>query len=188
MAYSHFKNSKASTKKYEPIYLNTFEVLLTPPAGISPGVGNGGGNLMLEHVKKVTGLDFDKNPGVVEQNYKFSKRRYAGAKPETTTVDITIDFEINLNENNSMYIFDTLRKWSNIVYDPMTGAMGLKSEYSGSALISIPNKKGDIFRKIRIPNFWPMSAINAMELDYQSTELYSISLTFAGENYEDVWV
>lgn len=187
MALPHYKNSKASTSKYEPIFLNQFEVILTPPTGIDPGVGNNGANLMMEHVKKVTGLELDKNPGVVDQHYKFAKRRYAGSKPETTTQDIVIDFEVNLNEANSMYIFKTLRLWNDLIYNPMTGAMGLKKDYSGSGIITIFNKAGDIFRKVRIPVMFPMTAINPMELDYQSIELWSISVTFAAENIEDIF-
>ena len=188
MSLPHYRNSKSSMSSYEVVYLNQFEVVLTPPAGIDPGTGNNGQNLLLEQVKKVSGLELDKNPGVVEQHYKFAKRRYAGAKPETTTLDITIDFEVNLNEANSMFTFKTMRQWSDLVYNPMTGAMGLKKDYTGSGIITIFNKAGDIFRRVRLPVMWPMSAINAMELDYQSTEIYSLSVTFAADFYEDVFV
>lgn len=185
---SHYKNSKAGMNNFEPVYLNLFEVTLIPPAGIDPGTGQNGQNLMLEHVKKVSGLDLDKNPGVVEQHYKFAKRRYAGAKPETTTMDVVIDFEVNLNDVNSMYIHKTLRQWSDLIYNPLTGGMGLKRDYVGSGLIVIFNRAGDIFRRVRIPVMWPITNIPPMELDYQSTEVYSISLTFAADYWEDVFI
>lgn len=186
--FSHYKSSKAAMKNYEPAYLNMFEVTLIPPHGIDPGVGQNGQNLLLEQVKKLAGLELDKNPGTVEQFYKFAKRRYAGAKPETTTMDITIDFEINLNDANSMYTFKTLRAWSDLVYNPVTGAMGLKNAYAGSGLITIFNRQGDIYRRVRLPVMWPISPINAMELDYQSTEVYVLSLTFAADYWEDVFI
>lgn len=185
---SHYKNSKAGMNNFEPVYLNLFEVTLVPPTGIASGTGQNGQNLILEHVKKVSGLELDKNPGVVEQNYKFAKRRYAGSKPEVTTMDIVIDFEINLDDANSMYIFKTLRQWSDLIYNPMTGGMGLKRDYVGSSLITMFNRQGDIFRRVRIPVIWPMSAINPMELDYQSTEVYSLSLTFAVDYWEDIFI
>ena len=188
MGLSHYKNSKASMKNFEPVFLNSFEVTLVPPTGIDAGTGNNGQNLLLEHVKKVSGLELDKNPGTVDQYYKFAKRRYAGAKPESTTLDITIDFEVNLSDANSMYTFKTLRQWSDLIYNPMTGAMGLKNDYVGSGLITIFNKAGDIFRKVRLPVMWPMSAINPMELDYSSTEVYMLSLTFAADYWEDAFV
>jgi hypothetical protein len=172
---------------YEPVFLNQFEISITPPTGIDPGQGQGGGNLLLEQVKKISGLEVDKNPGVVEQYYKFAKRRYAGARPETTTIDMTVDFEINLNDANSMYVFKTLRQWSDVIYNPLTGAQGLKADYVGSAVVTIFNKKGQIFRKLRMPSVFPMSPISPMEFDYQSQEIYSISITFAVDYWEDVY-
>jgi len=183
----HFKNSKAAMNNWEPVFLNQFEVNLIPPTGIDPGTGQSGGSLLLEQVKKITGLELDKNPGVVEQYYKFAKRRYAGARPETTTMDVTIDFEINLNDANSMYTFKTLRQWSDLIYNPMTGSMGLKKDYAGSGIVTIFNKNGNIFRKIRMPNIFPMSPITPMELDYQSQEIYIMSVTFAVDYWEDVF-
>jgi hypothetical protein len=165
-----------------------FEVTLVPPTGIDPGAGQNGQNLILEQVKSISGLELDKNPGVVEQHYKFAKRRYAGAKPETTTMDVTINFEVNLNDANSMYTFKTLRQWSDLIYNPLTGGMALKKDYVGSALITMFNRQGDIFRRVRIPVTWPITAINAMELDYQSTEVYAISLTFAADYWEDIFI
>lgn len=184
----HYKNSKAAMNNFEPVYLNLFEVTLIPPTGIDPGVGNNGQNLLLEQVKKITGLELDKNPGTVEQFYKFAKRRYAGPKPETTTMDVTIDFEINLNDANSMYVFKTLRQWSDLVFNPLTGAMALKKDYVGSGLVTMFNRNGDIYRRVRMPVIWPMSPITPMELDYQSTELFIISLTFAADYWEDVFI
>lgn len=186
MALPHYKNSKAGMNNYEPVYLNLFEVTIVPPTGIDPGAGQNGQNLLMEQVLKVSGLELDKNPGVVEQHYKFAKRRYAGSKPETTTMDVVIDFEVNLNDANSMYTYKTLRQWNDIIYNPMTGAMGLKRDYVGSGLITMFNRAGDIFRRVRIPAWFPMTALPPMELDYQSTEVYQLSITFAVDYWEDV--
>ena len=183
----HFRNSKAAISNWEPVYLNQFEVTILPPGGIDPGQGNNGQNLMLEQVRKISGLELDKNPGVVEQHYKFAKRRYAGAKPETTTMDLTIEFEVNLNEANSMYTFKTLRQWSDLIYNPLTGGQGLKKDYTGSMIVTIFNKAGQIFRKVRLPNVFPMAPITPMELDYQSTELWVVTMTFAADYWEDVF-
>ena len=94
----HFSSSKAAVQLYEPVYLNQFEVLIQPPAGISNPLGNGGRTLLVENVLSVTGLAVDKNPGVAEQRYKFSKRRYAAAAVDDTGVKIRLDFETNLDD------------------------------------------------------------------------------------------
>lgn len=184
----HYKNSKAAMNNLEPVYLNLFEVTLTPPTGIDPGVGSNGQNLLLEQVKKISGLELDKNPGTVEQFYKYAKRRYAGAKPETTTLDFTVDFEVNLSDVNSMYTFKTLRQWSDLIYNPLTGGTGLKKDYIGSGVVTMFNRTGNIHRRVRFPVIWPISPITPMELDYQSTDIFIISVTFAADYWEDIFI
>ena len=63
--------------------------------------------------------------------------------------------------------------------------MGLKNNYVGSGLITIFNKEGSIFRKVRLPAMWPITPISPMELDYQSTDVWVLSLTFAADFWED---
>ena len=184
----HYRSAKAATNNYEPLYLNQFELTLSPPAGIVAGTGNNGQPILLEHVKKISGLDVDKNPGTVEQYYKFAKRRYAGARPETTTIDFTVDFEVNLNDANSAYVFKTMRQWSDLIYNPLTGAMGLKKDYVGSGVLIIFNKAGGVYRRLRFPTVWPISAINPFDLDYLSQDLYTLSLTFAADYWEDTFI
>jgi len=92
----HYKNSEASMKGYEPVYTNLFEVMVVPPLSIQ---SSWPGELMIEQIIKVGGLDIDKVPGAgVSQTYKGWTRSYADSKLDTTTVDITIDFEVNINE------------------------------------------------------------------------------------------
>jgi len=106
----HYTSSKASVNKYEPIFLNQFEVTITPPTAIPVQAGNpGAANILLEQVTRVSGLQVDQNAGEITQQYKFAKRYYSGAAPQRTGLDVDIEFEINLNENNSMYVFKTLR-------------------------------------------------------------------------------
>ena len=46
----HFTNSLAATKYYEPFYQNLFEVSILPPPTVA------GGEILLEHVRKIGGL------------------------------------------------------------------------------------------------------------------------------------
>ena len=94
----YWTNSTAAVKYYEPIYLNQFEVIITPPAVIGgPNV-----SLLVEHVTKLTGLpELESSGTIVEQKYKFATRSYAGPAPDKTTVDLAISFTVNLNEENN---------------------------------------------------------------------------------------
>ena len=106
----HFSSSKAAVQLYEPVYLNQFEVLIQPPVAVSNPLGNAGRTLLVENVLNISGLAVDKNPATAEQRYKFSRRRYAAAAVEDTGVKVRIEFETNLDDNNSNYVFKTLRR------------------------------------------------------------------------------
>ena len=175
----HYQNSLFGINKYEPVYLNQFEVLITPPAAVL------GGPILVQQVTSITGLGVDKTPAATQQKYKFAVRNYAGAKPEQTVFDLTVNFTVNLNDANSMYVFKTLRQWTDLIYNPLTGAMGIKRDYTGTIVLSIFNKQGDVFRRITCRDCFPISPIGAMELDYSGTELYDISLQWAVDYWDD---
>jgi hypothetical protein len=187
----HFNQSTAARNYYEPVYLNQFEVLITPPAAITEAATQFQGEFILtQQVKSISGLAVDIQPSApVEQYYKFATRRYAGGEPSTSDMDMTIDFEVNLNSANSMTIYKILRQWSDLIYNPLTGAMGLKRDYVGSVLISVFNKQGDVFRRIRIPSCFISEPINAMDLDYdQGNSIYSLSVTWKCDYWEDTFL
>ena len=186
----HFTSSKAAVQLYEPVYLNQFEVIIQPPAGVALEQGNNGRSLLVENVLSVAGLAVDKNPGIAEQRYKFSKRRYAGGAVDDTGVKVRIEFETNLNDNNSNYVFKTLRQWSDLIYNPLTGATGIKSTYAGGTyiLISVFNKQGDVFRRVKLINCFPVDQIKALDLDYTNgTTPYKIALSFRADYFEDIF-
>ena len=186
----HFTSAKAAVQLYEPVYLNQFEVIIQPPVGVSNPVGNPGRTLLVENVLSVSGITVDKNPQPLEQRYKFSKRRYAGGAIDDTGVKVRIEFETNLDDNNSNDVFKSLRQWSDLVYNPLTGAMGIKSVYAGGTyiLISVFNKQGDVFRRIKLLNCFPVDQIKSLDLDYTNgTTPHKIALSFRADYFEDVF-
>ena len=186
---SHYTSSKASVNKYEPVFLNQFEVTITPPTAIPVPMGMpGDGNIMLEQVLRVAGLQVDQNPGEIFQQFKFAKRYYSGAAPIRTGLDCEIEFEINLDKNQSMYAFKVLRQWSDLIYNPLTGAMGMKKDYTGNILINVFNKYGDVFRKIKLRDCYPMTPITEMPLNYTQMAIYRIMITWAVDYFEDVFI
>ena len=186
----HFTNSKAAINNYEPVYLNQFEVLISPPAGIvDASTTFKGETILTQQVKSITGLAVDiLANGNVEQNYKFATRRYAAGEPTTSDMTLTMEFEVNLNDVNSMSVYKILRQWSDLIYNPLTGAMGIKSDYVGSMVIQVFNKRGDVFRRIRIPSCFLSEAINPMELDYESASIYSLSASWICDYWEDIFL
>jgi hypothetical protein len=186
----HFKNSKVGQQLFEPLYLNQFTVIITPPASINNTAIN---ELLVEHVKKISGLPEQAGTGgTVEQAYRFSKRYFAGAKPKETGAKLKIDFEVNLNNANEMYVYNLFRAWANLVYDPLTGRQGLKKDYApagASIYVGVHNRAGDVYREF---NFSPVFVYGAdnlteeMALDYGSDAIYNVSFNLIADSYTEV--
>jgi hypothetical protein len=184
----HFTNSAAGIKLYEPVYLNQFEVIVNPPASVTlANTRFKGEGILTQQVKNISGLTVDQQPaGASVQTYKFAERRYAGGAPADTSVQFTMDFEVNLNDQNSMVIYKIMRQWSDLIYNPLTGAMGLKKDYVGSMVVSIFNKQGDVFRRISLNNCFLVEEINEMGLNYSAGDtLYVLSTTWKSDYWQD---
>ena len=177
---SHFRSSRAAQALYEPIYQNLFTIQIQLPVGV--GSSDENTNLILENVRNIGGLQSHSFPTTpLDQKYKWASRRFAGAKPDTTTMDLTITFEVNLqNEdeggNPSAYVLKTLRKWSDLVYDPLTGRTGLKEDYvSPYTIITLYDRAAKPFWQWKLYYAFPTTQITAPGLDYDSEDLYKIT-------------
>lgn len=176
----HWSNSRAAINYYEPIFLNQFEVVITPPAAIAENV-----DLLVEHVMSISGLPELTPTGVVEQTYKFAKRSFAAAVPTNTVADLEIKFSVNLNEENNMYIYNILRGWADLAYDPLTGRQGLKKDYYGEIYVAIANKAQDIFREFRFKPVIPQGGLSPMTLNYLSADLYEVTAKFRADAWKE---
>ena len=178
----HFRNSRASMGNFEPVYNAQFEVILQPPPAVS------GWSLVMENVIKVSGIETNKLPAVVTQKYKSATRSFAGGVVEDTTINIVLEFEVNLDETNSAYVYKALRKWCDLVYDPLTGRTGLKKDYisNGPMIINYFNKNGDIFRQVKAQRVFPTTPITPIESDFTSNDIYRISgFTLRADYWEE---
>lgn len=193
----HFKNHTAGPNRYEPIYLNQFEVIITPPPAVSAKIGFNN-NLTLEHVNKVGPLpELAGNAGgpLQVQRYKFAERAYSAARPSTTLARFTIEFSLNLNEDNDNYIYNAFRAWADLIYNPMTGAQGLKRDYAGTtanpAMVQITqfNKAGLIFREFVFnPVFLNSDKFNELQLDYAGEQIATLTVPFVADRYVETRV
>jgi hypothetical protein len=167
----HYRNSRTSINNFEPLYMAHFEVILTPPAALQSGF-----DLVMENVLTVGGLETNRMPTVIEQKYKSATRSFAGGMVDATTASLTLDFEVNLNDNNSAFVYKTLRQWCDIIYDPLTGRMGMKKDYIGGPMVvSWFNKQGDIFYQWKFATVFPETALSSPStLDYNSNDAFKI--------------
>lgn len=177
---SHWSNSVAATEYYEPVFVNQFEVIITPPSVITDNV-----DLLVEHVLSIKGLPELSPTKTVEQKYKFAKRSFANAVPDDTIADLNIKFTVNLNNDNNMYIYNTLRAWGDLTYDPLTGRQGLKRDYVGEMYVGIANKEASIFREFKFTPVIPNGPLTPLDLDYNDEKLYEIDAKFRADAWKE---
>ena len=177
MPLPHYTQSRASSQRYEPVQPNLFEVTVFSPLGDDTG-------LILEQVKTIGGLN-NLNPAVdaIGQKYKFADRSFA-SMPGQTFMDLTVNFSLNLNEANENYIYNTFRNWYKLIYDPLTGEMGLKKDYVGSMIIVQYNRAGDIFRKITCKDVFPTGRPEFVdELNYETPDPAELTMTYRCDHW-----
>jgi len=181
MALPHYSEDQTSRKgkNFEPVQGNLFEVTILPPDGVA------GQELFLQHINTITGLDLHREVGPVEQKYKFATRSYAGM-PDGTSIDVTINFSLNLNDSNQAYLYKSLRQWYRSQYNPETGEMGLKKNYVGTIVVVQFNREGDIYRKVTLDDCFIMSGIGfTNDLDYGAPEPATLEVTWRSDVYAE---
>ena len=178
---SHFRNSRVATSLWEPIYQNQFSVQLVPPMGLEDR-SDERVNIILEGVQSVGTIASSKGSPVVEQKYKFATRSYAGAVPENTTIDLQIQFALNLSYDNGTpesYTYKFLREWTDLVYDPLTGRQGLKKDYvAPSMTVTAHDRSGVGWQQWVLYYIFPTTPCPNINLGYQQTQLFEGSMTF----------
>lgn len=190
---SHYRNSRVSMALYEPSYNTNFTVQISLPSSLS--VSDQTTNMLLEEVTKVDGLDTNKVPGVVTQHYKYATRSFANGKPEETSIDVKMDFEVNLRYDTidgtpSCFTIKTLRAWTDLIYDPLTGRQGLKKDYvADQAVVTQQDRAGTPYRQWILYNIFPTTSITPPTLDYNSAEIYKITgFNFRCDYFDEVQV
>lgn len=187
----HFRTSRVSMNMWEPVYLNLFTMTVQLPDALKNDVDT---DLFLEGIQNVGGLDTNKVPGAgATQHYKFAERRFANSGPDKTTIDVTMNIEINLkgsiDGNPDLYQLKALRKWNDLIYDPLTGRMGLKAEYvAPQVVITMHDKANQPFWQWTLYHVWPTTNLNAPELNYMTKDqVYVINnYTLACDYWDEI--
>lgn len=182
--YSHYRNSEAATKMYEVVSPALFEVDFTFPTILN------GGNapILLEHVRSISGLDgVTPTIGNVVQKYKYAERHYAAAGPDKTSLELTITFTMNLSDTHENYVYNMLRKWYNLVYNPQNGQTLTKIQYAKGSKLNIKeyDRDGTVWRNIICLDFFPSTPPTGLNDDnYDSTsEAKTVSITFMVDDW-----
>jgi ABC-type cobalt transport system substrate-binding protein len=181
MPLPHYSQDQTSRKgrNFEPVQQSLFEVTILPPAGVN------GASMLIQQVNSISGLVINKEIGTQEQKFKFVTRSFA-SQPDTTALDVAINFSLNLNEANEAYVYKTLKDWYKLIYNPATGEMGLKKDYVGTIIVTQFNRVGDIFRKVTLEDCFISSGLPFLEGgDYSDAAPQAMEVTWRCDNFKE---
>lgn len=178
----HYREDQTSKKgrQFEPVQANLFEVTILAPDAVE------GTDMLLQHVNSISGLEgIHREVAAIEQKYKFATRSYAGV-PDGTALDVTVNFSLNLNDSNQAYVYKTLRQWYRAQYNPDTGEMGLKRDYTGTIIIVQFDRKGDIYRKVTLEDCFITSGLGFTgTLDYGTADAQTLEVTWRSDVFSE---
>lgn len=185
---SHFRNSKVSMDKDEPLYKNLFTVTLQPPPSLADP-NSQETQIVLEGIRSISGLVTQPGISSTSQKYKWAERMFAGAAPGQTHLELQITFALNMRPgttSNDNYTYKFLRRWHDLVYDPLTGRTGIKQEYSaGSMTITMQDRRGVPFWQWICYNVWPSGGLPDPGLSYDATDLMDAQCTFQCDYFDE---
>jgi len=182
----HYKNSIAAQKLWDPVFFAYFDVMITPPSGVSDWP------LVMNNILKIEGLMGNAHElNMQQQKYKGANRSFVGGVVPDNSHELTLSFEVNLNDSNSMYVYKAIRQWSDLAFNPLTGKWGMKRDYHGGPLVVTQfNANGDIFRQITYQVAIPTSQVKGPdEVDWEADGIYRVEgWTIRVDDWDEVWL
>lgn len=184
----HFTSSKISMDKDEPLYKNLFTVTLVPP----PALGTAESPetlIVLEGIRSISGLATQPGLGTTSQKYKWAERMFSGGLPSQTHLDLSINFALNMRPGtttNDNYTYKFLRRWHDLVYDPLTGRMGIKQEYAAASMtVTMQDKRGVPFWQWICYNVFPSGGLADPGLSYDDGGILEMSVNFVSDYFDE---
>lgn len=170
----------------EVVYLNLFEVTF-----ILPVILQAQGRdpiLLLENATKISLgnlTNFDINN--VQQRFKYSTREFL-TTPTKTSGELTIPFQVNVNQQGSMETWATMKSWYDLVFNSQNGALHYKSDLIGTIIVNQHDKKGVVLRRVTFQNC-QLKTLTGWDLDWSSNSIVeSVEGTFVYDYFIDEYI
>jgi hypothetical protein len=109
-----------------------------------------------------------------QETHRLNERFYTAGKPEWD--EITVEFYDYINGVNSAG--HVMWQWASSVYNPVTGQMFFKSQYSTSATLALLDPAGGVIRVWNLFYCFPTSVNWGESLSSDSEDISSVSVNF----------
>lgn len=185
MGLAHFNNVLSHNQNYEPVYKALFEISFDLPPSI--GASSEEMKLLLENARNIT-LPLTPAIEVETQRFKFSTRAYVTLPSETHVSDLSINFNLNEDDKSSVFVWKSLKKWYDLVWNSQTGETHTKREIIGRLIVNVHNKKGKVIRRVEYMNV-QITDVQEWELSWDTpTEILECSANFVADFWYDLYV
>lgn len=171
----------------EVVYTNLFEVTFILPTILT---AQGRDPLLLlenatkiDLAEKLTGFEI----AAKEQRFKYSTRQFQ-TTPSKTSGDITIPFQVNVNNAGSMEVWNTLKAWYDLLFNSQNGTLHYKSDLIGTIIVNQHDKKGVVLRRVTFQNC-QISKLGGWDLDWGTNEIVqTVNGTFLYDYFVDEYI
>lgn len=185
MPLPHFTQLQSTNVNYEPVYPSLFEITFVLPSLLQEE-----GRDPLVMLENATNVDLPLTPDItaVDQRFKFSTRRYL-TLPESTHMDFSIKFNLNVNEDGAVFIWNTLKSWYDKVWNSQNGSTMYKRDLVGTVVVNQHDKKGFVIRRVTYHNTQLMG-IGDISLDWtQNTSIVEpVDVKFTSDYWTDEYI
>jgi hypothetical protein len=170
----------------EPVFLNLFECYFVLPTIVATRYGpEAGSGLILQQAKSIT---FDVTPALtsVEQKFKYSGRAFI-SPPQKTTVDLTMDFNVNVNNTGSIENWNIMKSWYDLCWNSQNGYLHYKQDTVGTIIVNNHDKKGVVLRRITFQNA-QIKSIGSPQFTWEQEGIWSFQCTFVADYWIDEYI
>lgn len=185
MPLPHFTNILTATTLAEPVFPSLFEITF-----ILPTLMQAEGRDPLALLENAKSVDFDLTKDITSasQRFKYSTRVFL-TMPEKTDIDFSIKFNLNVDNNGSVFIWNTLKSWYDKVWNSQTGTVFYKSDVVGTVIVNQHDKKGFVIRRVTFQNA-QLQGIGQIGLDWEQNTsiIQDVEAKFISDYWTDEYI
>ncbi len=185
MALAHFNNvTPTSTNNYEPLYGNLFEITFQFPSILGFKNNQTEMNMMMLNARNIK-LDLTKDLTKHAQYFKYSGRQFLNTKKENSIIeDMTIDFNVNVDDKFSMTTWNLLKKWYDLAWNSQTGELHYKREMIGEIIVHVHDRQGVVLRRVEFKNV-QLYGVKEQEFTWDEEKILDTQAKFIADYFVD---
>ena len=169
----------------EVVYTNLFEVTFILPTILQAQKRDA--LLLLENATKISLNLTEHDVAEKVQRFKYSTRAFY-ATPAKTHGNLTIPFQVNVNNNGSMEVWNTLKAWYDLMFNSQNGSLHYKSDLIGTIIVNQHDKKGVVLRRVTFQNC-QLFKLAGYELDWSSNGIIeNVAADFSYDYFIDEYI